>query len=561
MVSLTITDTPDPVRPGGNITYTITATNPSSANLNAQLTDFITSFVSIAAPAGWTCTPPSAGAFSCRNPQWAPGSAVFTLVVNVPLTTPNGTSISNSAYISMTYATFASASTAVRSVCGATMAVSPDSYAPGSTVTYTVELTNAGPGQQDNPGDDFYDVLPAGLTLVSATATSGTAAVVVGDNRVAWNGSIPAAGSVTITITATIDPESVPGTWITNQGFFSCDADGDGTHESFRWTDDPTTGTVSDATLLVVGRPETIWIDNRDFPDPVVAGTSLTYSISATNFTDANVGEPTVYDPLPAGTTFESLGPVPAGWSCDTPAVGAHGDVICSASSFAPGTASFTINAKVDPSLPASTVLVNPAFLTVENNSHVIGTAYLTTTAVVRRAVIGATKTVSGNFTPGGSVTYTVVLSNTGVLDTGDNATDEFTDVLSPSLSDITATATSGTTAVDPATHTVTWNGGIPAGASVTLTITATIDAGLAPGTTISSQGRAFYDSDGDGNNDSNVQTDDPATPGFDATTFEVVEGEAPVPTNIPTLDETGLALLVLLLAMGGALTLRKGRA
>jgi len=38
-------------------------------------------------------------------------------------------------------------------------------------VTYTVVLTNSGPGAQgDNPGNEFTDVLPAGLTLVSATA-------------------------------------------------------------------------------------------------------------------------------------------------------------------------------------------------------------------------------------------------------------------------------------------------------------------------------------------------------------------------------------------------------
>ena len=50
-------------------------------------------------------------------------------------------------------------------------------FVEGGTVTYTVSLTNSGPrfDQQDNPGDEFTDVLPAQLTLVSADATSGTA--------------------------------------------------------------------------------------------------------------------------------------------------------------------------------------------------------------------------------------------------------------------------------------------------------------------------------------------------------------------------------------------------
>ena len=49
-------------------------------------------------------------------------------------------------------------------------------FAPGSTVTYTVTISNTGSGATaDNPGNEFTDVLPAGLTLVSATASSGTA--------------------------------------------------------------------------------------------------------------------------------------------------------------------------------------------------------------------------------------------------------------------------------------------------------------------------------------------------------------------------------------------------
>ena len=41
-------------------------------------------------------------------------------------------------------------------------------HVPGSTITYTVVITNhLGFTQQDNPGNEFVDVLPAGLTLVS----------------------------------------------------------------------------------------------------------------------------------------------------------------------------------------------------------------------------------------------------------------------------------------------------------------------------------------------------------------------------------------------------------
>ena len=67
-----------------------------------------------------------------------------------------------------------------------------------------------------------------------------------------WNGSIPAGGSVTITITATILPAPA-GTTITNQGTIAFDADGNGTNESTAQTDDPATGDPADPTSFVVG--------------------------------------------------------------------------------------------------------------------------------------------------------------------------------------------------------------------------------------------------------------------------------------------------------------------
>ena len=49
-------------------------------------------------------------------------------------------------------------------------------FGVGGTITYTVTLSNTGPGPQgDNPGNEFTDVLPATVSLVSASATSGTA--------------------------------------------------------------------------------------------------------------------------------------------------------------------------------------------------------------------------------------------------------------------------------------------------------------------------------------------------------------------------------------------------
>jgi uncharacterized repeat protein (TIGR01451 family) len=111
---------------------------------------------------------------------------------------------------------------------------------PSAAVTFTITLTNDGlTAQNDNPGDELTDVLPSGLTLVSATATSGTALANTATNTVTWNGAIATGTNVTITIHATVD-EDATGVQ-TNQATFTYDSDGDGTND--------TSGTTNAAAL------------------------------------------------------------------------------------------------------------------------------------------------------------------------------------------------------------------------------------------------------------------------------------------------------------------------
>ena len=97
-LSVTMADSPDPVTPGGNLSYTATVTNagPSATggvNLGIA-TVASTSFVSFASPSGWVCTtPPSGGRspVSCSRSSLAVATPqVFTLVVTVDPATPGG---------------------------------------------------------------------------------------------------------------------------------------------------------------------------------------------------------------------------------------------------------------------------------------------------------------------------------------------------------------------------------------------------------------------------------------------------------------------------------------
>jgi uncharacterized repeat protein (TIGR01451 family) len=169
---------------------------------------------------------------------------------------------------------------------------------------------------------------------------------------------------------------------------------------------------------------------------------------------------------------------------------------------------------------------------------------------------VSGTKSASGTFGAGSTVTYTVVLTNSGPSTQTDNPGNEFDDVLPPELTLVSATATSGTAVATVGTNTVTWNGSIGPGQSVTITIQALIEA-VPPGTTISNQGTIHYDANGDGTNESSAVTDDSAQTGGANPTIFVV-GAPAVASDVPALDGFGLAALSLLLAAVAVLVLRR---
>ncbi|MFP3940548.1 MAG: IPTL-CTERM sorting domain-containing protein [Thermoanaerobaculia bacterium] len=173
-----------------------------------------------------------------------------------------------------------------------------------------------------------------------------------------------------------------------------------------------------------------------------------------------------------------------------------------------------------------------------------------------RADVVGTKEVTGGDLAPGGTAVYTVVLTNLGPGLQQDNPGDEFVDVLPAELELLSASADSGAANADPGTDTVTWNGEIPAGGTVAITIEATIPEDTPLDTAIANQGTVHYDADGLSSNDATRPTDDPETVDpEDPTVFLVLPASV---LEIPTLGEWGLWLLALLLAAGGAVTLRK---
>lgn len=235
----------------------------------------------------------------------------------------------------------------------------------------------------------------------------------------------------------------------------------------------------------------------------------------------------------------------------DTSGVGDIGDDML--------TVAFTaVNGTITPSDLMQASLANATFTaTTAGNGSASGTLHnetVTAPIIVQTPVnVTATKTASGTFANGSTVTYTIVLTNNGESPQPDNPPAEFVDVLPSGLNLVSSSSTSGSAVPNTGTNTVTFNGAIPGGGSVTITITATIN-GTQP--IISNQGTAFYDADGNGtDNEASNPTDDPgtATPG-DATTFNVIFAAIPA---IPSLSTYALLLLAGLLAFAGAKLIR----
>ena len=158
----------------------------------------------------------------------------------------------------------------------------------GDTITFTVEVDNFGPDAATQVV--VNDILPAGLTFVSASPSTGTYAAGV------WTvGTVAAGSSATLTVTATVDAPASPGIPqpVTNTASVSgreYDPDPsnntDSATETPQYADLDITKVISDARLNV--------------------GEEVTFTIYLSNLGRDTATNVTVLDLLPSGLQFVS---------------------------------------------------------------------------------------------------------------------------------------------------------------------------------------------------------------------------------------------------------------
>ena len=280
---------------------------------------------------------------------------------------------------------------------------SASNITPGGSVVFTIRVTNGGPANA--LGVQVTDLLPAGLTFVSSTVTTGTYASGTG----LWDVNALGAG-VTATLTINANVTSVGAKTNTAQVTFADLYDPDSTPgNSAGAEDDQASVTVTPSPDLQLAKTATTGF---------AVGSVGTYSISVNNLLGSNTtsGIYTVADTLPAGLTLAAPLPSGTGWTC-TGSVGGLSFSCDSSTAMAAGASNpnpITINvlaaAAAAPSATNTATISGggePASLAGNNSSSVTHPVCLTNCPDLR-----VVKTSPASFSVGVNSTYSISVNN-----------------------------------------------------------------------------------------------------------------------------------------------------
>jgi uncharacterized repeat protein (TIGR01451 family)/fimbrial isopeptide formation D2 family protein len=396
--------------PGDTLLYTLTVANlgPSRAQ-SVRVTDTLPAGLTFAGAASG-CAAVNGVVTCLLTDLAADASQTFTVAAVVSNTVAPGTSLENVVTVAANTPDAnltnnrADADTSILGKAAFTIAkqqLAPaGAVTAGELVTYTIVVTNVGPGLAR--AVDVKDQLPPALSLAAISAQDGLCA-----GAVCQFGQLAAGASRTITVTARVAPGSAADVITNTAAVYS--------------TDSLTTPTASATTPIVTAAA--LRITKTALGSPVNAGDTALYQLVVTNDGPSTARGVLVTDTLPTGLSF------------------AGGDVACSAAGQvircgvgdldAGASRSLLVQASVAGALVDGVTLTN---LVTATSPTATNAPTATATITVRQPVaseadLAVSKRGPATVTAGEEIVYTLVITNHGLAAaTGVNLVDALPD-------------------------------------------------------------------------------------------------------------------------------------
>jgi hypothetical protein len=331
-------DAIDPINVGSTESWTLTATNTlasAATDGTVTATATLTGFSPVSASGtGWTCSVTGPSSISCSRGDSLAPSASFPPITITGTAATCGTN-STSASVSGGGPSAGSATSSTTVTCtslGVTKTDAVDPIVVGQTESWSVVVSNTGPGLTSGTVT-VTDAIPSAFTTVAATG-SGWVCSVTGNNvSCTRSDTLPARSAYpAITITAVAAACSPANPTLSFSVVNTATAAGGSA----------TSSASGSSTTTVVCPSPTLAVTKSDALDPIITGQVETWSVVVSNSPTPSAPGPTsgtvtVTDPVPFD--FAGVSAAGQGWNCGVQGNTVQctrGDSLASGSSYPP---------------------------------------------------------------------------------------------------------------------------------------------------------------------------------------------------------------------------------